>query len=97
MDQSHRSHRQRRDIYIFVLIDDHSRYMWTILLTEKGEAFEKFKRIKAIIEQETGATIKTFRTDRCGEFVSNEFQAFCETNRITRHLTAPYSPQQNGW
>lgn len=25
--------------YIFVLIDDHSRYMWSILLKEKGEDF----------------------------------------------------------
>lgn len=82
--------------YIFVLIDDHSRYQWSILLKEKGEAFEKFKRFKAMVEQETGAVIKTFRTDRGGEFTSGEFQAFCETNGIMRHLTAPYSPQQNG-
>lgn len=32
--------------YVFVLIDDHSRYMWTILLQEKSEAFEKFKKIE---------------------------------------------------
>lgn len=36
------------------------------------------------------------RTDRGGEFVSNEFQFYCESNGITRQLTAPYSPQQNG-
>lgn len=40
--------------------------------------------------------IKTFRTDIGGEFVSNEFQTYCETKGISRHLTAPYSPQQNG-
>lgn len=80
--------------YIFVFIDDYSRYMWTILLHDKGEAFEKFKRFKAVVEQETGAVIKTSRTDRGGEFVSNEFQAFCDNNDITRHLTAPYSPQK---
>ena len=82
--------------YIFVLIDDYSRYMWSILLGEKGETFEKFRKFKAIVEQETGATITIFRSDRGGEFVSNEFQSFCETNGITRQLTAPYSPQQNG-
>ena len=82
--------------YIFVLIDDHSRYMWSILLKEKGEAFERFKKFKAIVERETGAKICTFRTDRGGEFCSREFQNFCETSGICRHLTAPYSPQQNG-
>ena len=82
--------------YVFVLIDDHSRYMWSILMKEKSEAFTKFKRFKAVVEQESGAMIKTFRTDRGGEFTSHEFQEFCEKEGIKRHLTAPYSPQQNG-
>lgn len=38
--------------YIFVLIDDHSHYMWSILLKEKGEAFDNFKKFKALVEQE---------------------------------------------
>ena len=82
--------------YVFVLIDDHSRYMWTILMKEKSEAFVKFKAFKNLVEQETGERIKTFRTDRGGEFTSFEFQAYCESQGIQRHLTAPYSPQQNG-
>lgn len=49
-----------------------------------------------MVEQETGAVIKTLRTDRGGEFTSQEFQSFCEASGIQRHLTAPYSPQQNG-
>ena len=85
-----------RSRYIFVLIDDHSRYMWSILLKEKGEAFDKFKRFKALVEHETGKSIKTLRTDRGGEFTSSEFKSFCEASGIQRHLTAPYTPQQNG-
>ena len=82
--------------YVFVLIDDHTRYMWSILLEEKSEAFEKFKIFKRLVEQETGSIIGTFRTDRGGEFTSQDFQAFCDQHGIKRHLTAPYSPQQNG-
>ncbi|GJW91351.1 zinc finger, CCHC-type containing protein [Tanacetum coccineum] len=37
-----------------------------------------------------------FRTDRGGEFNSNEFTRYCKENGIARQLTAPYSPQQNG-
>lgn len=85
-----------RNRYIFVLIDDYSRYMWSILLREKGETFDKFKIFKAIVEGETKKTIKTLRMDRGGEFTSNEFRAFCEKSGINRHLTSPYSPQQNG-
>lgn len=36
------------------------------------------------------------RTDRGGEFTSNEFGEFCKPNGITRQLTTAYTPQQNG-
>ena len=61
--------------YIFVLIDDHTRYMWTVLLKTKGEAFEKFKSFKILVEQETHTKLKTLRTDRGGEFTSHDFHA----------------------
>ena len=48
------------------------------------------------MEQETGKKITTFRTDRGEEFVSKEFNDYCESAGIRRHLTAPYTPQQNG-
>ena len=82
--------------YIFALIDNHSRYMWTVLLTEKSEAFEKFKIFKKRVEQETKTELKTLRTDRGGDFVSREFQSYCDKYGINHHLIAPYSPQQNG-
>ena len=82
--------------YVFVLIDDYTCYMWTILLKEKSEAFEKFRVFKELAEQETKTTVKTFRTDRGGEFISHDFRAYCDKNGINRHMTAPYSPQQNG-
>ncbi|KAL1205085.1 Retrovirus-related Pol polyprotein from transposon TNT 1-94 [Cardamine amara subsp. amara] len=81
--------------HVFVLIDEFSRYMWIMLLKEKSEAFDRFKRFKEIVENQTGLAIKTFRTDRGGEFTSSEFNSFCEKNVVTRHLTAPYTSQQN--
>lgn len=82
--------------YIFALIDDFFRYMWTILLKEKADAFQKFCNFKSLVEKESSTRVQTFRTDRGGEFVSHEFNSFCEKSGITRHLTAPYTPQQNG-
>ena len=70
--------------------------MWSILLKEKSDAFVKFKKFKEIVERDSRAKIQTFRTDRGGEFVSHEFNKFCEDSGIKRHLTAPYTPQQNG-
>ncbi|KAL1198919.1 Retrovirus-related Pol polyprotein from transposon TNT 1-94 [Cardamine amara subsp. amara] len=81
--------------YIFVLIDDFSRYMWTMLLKEKSEAFDRFKKFKDLVEKQTGLSIKTFCTDRGGEFTSADFNQFCEINEVSIHLTAPYTPHQN--
>lgn len=49
-----------------------------------------------MVEQDSGASIQTFMMDRGGEFVSQEFNYFCEISGIKRHLTSPYTPQQNG-
>ena len=87
--------RQDRNVIFSVLIDDFSRCMWTVLLERKSEAFNKFKMFRKLVEQETKAAVKTFQTDRGGEFVSQEFKEYCDKNGINRHLTALYTPQQN--
>lgn len=82
--------------YFFLLVDDFSRKMWAYMLKTKGEEFEIFKKFKAMVENKTEQKIKTFRTDRGGEFCSLVFNEFCEKSGIDRHYTAPYTPQQNG-
>ncbi|KAI3716013.1 hypothetical protein L6452_23046 [Arctium lappa] len=82
--------------YIFVIIDDFSRYMWTILIKEKSEAFGKFMAFKCLVENDLGNAIMTLRTDRGREFTLREFNEFCEIRGIKRQLTAPYIPQHYG-
>ena len=65
-------------------------------MKEKSEAFERFKDFKSFIEKEVKKSIGTLCTDRGGEFTSRQFLEFCNKSGIKRHLTAPYSPQQNG-
>ena len=40
--------------------------------------------------------IKTLRSDRGGEYFSNDFSIFCEENGIIHECFAPYTPQQKG-
>ena len=40
--------------------------------------------------------VRALRTDRGGEFLSNEFITFCEEQGIRRELTAPYTLEQKG-
>ncbi|KAD7477730.1 hypothetical protein E3N88_00866 [Mikania micrantha] len=82
--------------YIFLLVDDCTRYMWIYLLSSKDQAFGIFREFKQLVENEVGTKLKTLRTDRGGEFTSSEFNSFCKEHGIARQLTAPYTPQQNG-
>ena len=70
--------------------------MWIILLRTKDEAAAAIRRFQAGAEMESRHTLRVFRTDRGGEFTATEFADWCADHGIKRHLTAPYSPQQNG-
>ncbi|KAL4273099.1 hypothetical protein GQ457_13G010880 [Hibiscus cannabinus] len=78
------------------VIDDYSRKTWVYFLKQKSEAFGAFKNFKALVEKESSFEIKSLRSDRGGEFTSNEFNDFCKANGIRCPLTVPRSPQQNG-
>lgn len=95
MDLSNQLHLEEVSIF-FRLVDDFSRVMWVYMLKNKDESFGMFKKFRAKVEDGVERRIKVFRTDRGGEFNSNEFKAYCEDSRIERHFTAQYTPQQNG-
>lgn len=76
-----------------LLIYDHSRMTWVTFLREKSEAWEKFKIFKARIENEVDRRIKCLRSDTGGDFISDEFDTFCEKYGIRTHLSAPRTPQ----
>jgi len=82
--------------YFILLVDDYSRFMWLELLSSKDQAAEAVKRCKARAEAESGRRLRGLRTDRGGEFTSVDFASYCAEEGVVRHLTAPYSPQQNG-
>ena len=70
---------------LFILfVDDYSRIMTIMYLIERSDAFEKFKWYLARVEKETGKILKCLRSDRGGEFISNEFNNFCIERGIKR-------------
>ena len=68
--------------YFITFIDDHSRYRYVYLIRYKSEAFEKFKDFKAEVENQLNKSIKSLRSDRGGEYLSNEFQDYLRENGI---------------
>ena len=70
--------------------------LWISLLSFKAEALQSFKKFRMMAEAEIKRKLKCARSDRGGEFLSKEFNLYCEENGILRQLTSPYTPQQNG-
>ncbi|KAJ9562187.1 LOW QUALITY PROTEIN: hypothetical protein OSB04_007347 [Centaurea solstitialis] len=82
--------------YFITFCDDFSRFLYVYLLHSKDEAFKAFKLYKAEVENQKEKRIKILRSDRGGEYFSNEFDTFCEENGIKHERTSPFTPQQNG-
>lgn len=80
---------------MMLVVNDMSRYTWVVLLANKSDTEDAFKKLHASVESKARWKIKTFYTDRGGEFTSMIFLEYCSKRGIKRHLTTPYNPQQN--
>ena len=82
--------------YCMTLIDDSTRFYYVYLLSTKDEALHYFKMYKAEVENQLEKKVKRVRSDRGGEYFSNEFDLFCAEHGIIHERTPPYSSQANG-
>ncbi|GJS44471.1 retrotransposon protein, putative, ty1-copia subclass [Tanacetum coccineum] len=82
--------------YFITFTDDYSRYGYVYLLKHKHEVFETFKVFKSEVENQLGKSIKALRSDRGGEYISQEFKDYLKACGIVQQLTPPYTPQYNG-
>ena len=81
--------------YFLTFIDDYSRKTWVYFLKHKSDAFSCFQQFKALVEKQSGYRINIQKTDRGGEYVSNEFLNLCKMHGIQKQFTARYTPQPN--
>jgi len=82
--------------YFITFTDDMSRFGFLYLMKHKSESFEMFKRFRSEVEKQTGKSIKMLRSDRGGEYLSNNFIDYLKENGILSQWTPPGTPQHNG-
>ena len=75
--------------YYITFIDDFSRFGYVYLMKHKHEAYEKFKLFQSEVESQLDKTIKILRSDRGGEYLSQEFQDHLRSCGIISQLTPP--------
>ena len=56
--------------YYVTFIDDSTRKVWVFFLKNKSEVFATFKKWKPNVENQTGLSVKSLRTDNGGEYDS---------------------------
>ncbi|KAJ9539041.1 hypothetical protein OSB04_031774 [Centaurea solstitialis] len=91
------SHEAREGYRYFIsFTDDFSRYGYVYLIRQKSEAFERFKEFQNEVQNQLDRKIKFLRSDRGGEYQSQEFDNHLMECGIVSQLTPPYTPQMNG-
>ena len=60
-------------MYFITFTDDFNRYGFVYLMRHKSESFEKFKEFQNEVQNQLGKNIKALRSDRGGEYLSQEF------------------------
>ncbi len=85
--------------YLFVIVDDFSRYVWVKALQRKSDAFDTFKQFAAYAEKHhahDGYVLQRVRSDNGGEYTSAEFSEFMRAKGIQRERATAYAHHQNG-
>ncbi|GJV25107.1 retrovirus-related pol polyprotein from transposon TNT 1-94 [Tanacetum coccineum] len=85
-----------RKKYILVIIDDYSRYTWTLFLRSKDETPEVLKEFLTMIQRNLQAPVISVRTDRGTEFLNKTLHAFFKEEGIEHQTSTPQTPEQNG-
>ncbi|GJU36386.1 retrovirus-related pol polyprotein from transposon TNT 1-94 [Tanacetum coccineum] len=82
--------------YILVIVDDYSRYTWTLFLRSKDETPEFLKDFLMMIQRNLQAPVISVRTDRGTEFLNKTLNAFFKEEGIEHQTSTPQTPKQNG-
>jgi transposase InsO family protein len=82
--------------YGLVIVDDFSRYTWTLFLSHKNQAFSAFKGLAKIIQNQKDLKIACIRSDHGTEFENLDFEKNCDKHSIEHNFSSPRTPQQNG-
>jgi hypothetical protein len=82
--------------YYVSFTDDATRHTHLYLLRQKSDTFDAYKRFEAWVQTNMETQIKTLRSDRGGEYLSDEFTDHLEEKGTIRKLTVHDTPEQNG-
>ena len=84
--------------YIFVCVDDFSRFSWVCFIMEKSVTFDSFRNLCIKLKNEKNykiGRIVRIKSDHGKEFENSIFSNFCNEFGISHEFFSPRIPQQN--
>jgi transposase InsO family protein len=82
--------------YYVSFTDDYSRYSTVYFLHAKSEAYTAYQYYEAWLKTQHDVRIKTLRSDRGGEYLTEDFSNHLKAAGTTRTLTVHDTPESNG-
>lgn len=79
--------------YVFVCVDDFSRYTWIKFFRNKSDTFDMFKELCLHIHKDKGSEIIKIRSDHGKYFENSDFSHFCSAEGINHEFLAPITLQ----
>ncbi|GJY48343.1 retrovirus-related pol polyprotein from transposon TNT 1-94 [Tanacetum coccineum] len=79
--------------YILVIVDDYSRYTWTLFLRSKDETPEVLKDFLTMIQRNLQAQVISVRTDRGTKFLNKTLHAYFKEEGIEHQTSTPRTPE----
>ena len=82
--------------YFIIFKDDFSGFLAVYFMKNKSEAFSYYRLFAALVKNQTGLDILTFRSDGGGEFKNNAFGEHFRQKGVKHETSCAYTPSQNG-
>jgi transposase InsO family protein len=82
--------------YHVIFIDDHSRYTWSFFMKHRSELYSIYQSFTRMIHTQFSSSIKNFRSDSGGEYLSDRFRRFLISEGNLAQLSCPGAHAQNG-
>ncbi|GKD75967.1 retrovirus-related pol polyprotein from transposon TNT 1-94, partial [Tanacetum coccineum] len=81
--------------YILVIVDDYSKYTWTLFLRSKDETLEFIKYLLKMIQCNLQAQVISVWTDKGTKFINKTLHAYFKEEGIEHQTSTPQTPEQN--
>jgi hypothetical protein len=82
--------------YYVIFVDDHSRYTWLYFMKHRSQLYSIYQSFTRMVHTQFSTSIKIFRSDSGGEYLSDLFRQFLVSEGTLPQLSCPGAHPQNG-